>query len=226
MKLLDVYEMLEAGELRQHPVFSDGLKVEDYPKVNRAIQAALVNLYSRFPLKVKELTLVMKAYVTDYELSSEYNLATNPDGYLDGGLLPFADDLLEVLSVTDEVCCELPLNNNMDCSSLFTVTTTCLRVPRPVDGGILFVSYRANHPNILPDSPTNTVLELPKNMHTLLLSYVAYRLYSGWTDPASLQKASLLLGSFEQQCMQQESFGLVNSDDRTPNMKFYSGGWV
>lgn len=229
MTLLELYEMLENGELRQHPIFCDGLAVEDYPKVNVAINNALINLYGRFPLKQRQLTLIMHEAIDTYLLNSKYAWSVTKGKaltFIDDGLEPFTDDINKIVGIKDEANYYIPMNDQMDCRSVFTIDTNTVKIPNPVEGNVYFVTYLANHPKISKDSPTNTEITLPENFYPALCNYVGYRLYSGSTDQMALAKANMLLTGYEQQCQQADTFGLTNRDNGTPNMNFYRGGWV
>jgi hypothetical protein len=218
MTLQDIYDLLADGEGSQLPIFSDGLSVDEQPKVNRYIQAGLDALYSRFPLKAKQLTIVMREEINEYPL-----VVGSP--YMDNGLVPYTGDLLKVTSVTNEACCELYINNNDQCGGVFLPEYNLLVIPNPVDGDALFVNYLDKHPSVIGQQ-ANFELELPVGLITALVCYVSYRLMSGSADQLIMGKSQMLLSQYEMICQQQDMYGMVNRDWGTPSDSFAIGGWV
>ncbi len=230
MTLQDIYDSLQSGELSQHPLFCDGLGVENYPVINRAINDALVNLYGRFPLKTRQLTLVMSEVITQYYFKKEYAVTDSTEGYPkyidDTPAFPFTGDLSKVIAVSDEGGCNIPMNDGSTCYSVFTTTNESLMITNPVEGEALFVTYLARHPSITGDSKPTTELELPIGLVPALCAYVGYKLYSGKTDQVGVAKSNSLLAQFEGLCSQQDMFGLTNRDDGTISPVFSNRGWV
>ena len=228
MTLQDVYDALEVGELRQHTLFSDGLAVENYPKVNRAINDGLINLYGRFPLKFRQLTLMMSGHITHYYFRKEHAVTDTTLGvekYIDDSVYnPFTGDLAKVFSVQDEGGCDVPLNDKCSCYGVFTPSNESLIISNPIEGDSIFITYQARHPKVESDSRTNMELEIPLGLVPALYAYVGHRLYSGSTDATALNKANGLLSQYELLCSQQDMFGLTNRDDGTPNQIFETEG--
>jgi hypothetical protein len=139
MKLSDVINHLELGELNLSNMGGDeedGLNPNNFGKVISYINLGLIALYTKFPVKTKELFITPVEHITNYKLHTDYLVSnqesTAPYKYLNSSYDdPFTNDLALVERVFDELGCELPLNNSACCDSLFTPSYNVLQIPCP-----------------------------------------------------------------------------------------------
>ncbi len=66
LQLSDVFEQLSVGELSTHNLAEGGVDPSNYPTLIAHTNAALLQIYKRFPLRLKE------TYVQEYEQISKY----------------------------------------------------------------------------------------------------------------------------------------------------------
>ena len=73
-----------------------------YPKVINAINLAMIDLYTEFPVKVRGMTIQLYSHITEYYLDSDY-AATNTEStevykYItDTANNPFTDDVIHIV---------------------------------------------------------------------------------------------------------------------------------
>lgn len=228
MDLDEIITDLSIGELQQHGWFMSTLDVNNKRKLIACINIGLTELYTRFPLLTRELTLIQIGGKTLYPLKVENTLSNGElpsyDKYIDYTInYPFTGDLIRVLQVYDECGNEIRLNDSTACRVVATPAMDVLEVPQPVDGDALFVIYQAKHPKVAED---NAKLYLPNHLKPLLLAYVAYRVYSGGTTQEHIMLANGMLQKFELLCAQQINLGMENSNDYDRNIKPCMGGWI
>lgn len=201
MILQHVFEQLLAGELSQFKIAetpAERLTDAQIRQLVLPISLGLTELYKRFPLKEGRFFIELQPNQVEYRLHSRY-AASNTDSneavkyILDASPNQFHDDLLKVERVLTLLGFELPLNKLDNEYSLFTPTTTRLRVPEKIvnqDADLpdvlktemIEVFYRANHPTIDMESssfdPFELELELPDAFLEALLLFVAMRFHA------------------------------------------------
>lgn len=226
MKAKEIVDDLQYGELSAHGMFFDVLTDKNKAKLISSINMGLTALYSRFPLLTKELTIIQKAWLTQYRISSEF-AKTNPDAkivyILDTPNDPYRDDLIRIEAVYNEIGESLMLNNTTECKVALTPSMDILEVPNPVEGDALFVIYKANHPKVLD---MDTPILLPSHLVPALLAYSASRVYSGSSSQDQAQLAVSLMQKYEMLCNQSLEFGITNSEEGEYALQFCKGGWI
>ena len=229
MKLADVFDDLIYGELSKHGMAMTGtLSEQDKNILTKHINVALTELYTRFPLLVKELTIIQYSHITEYVLDPKYAL-TNKESterykYIyDSRFEPFTGDVIRIESVLDEIGEEVVLNSVGDCKVAFTPSPNILEIPNPIETNAMFITYRANHPKV--ELLTDELL-LPMNLKPALLAYVAHRVYSGGTAQEHVMISNTMLQKYEMICMQQRELGMTNQDENNPNYIPCLGGWI
>lgn len=231
MLLQDIYDLLEDGELSKHPLLVNGVTALNQAKINKFVDQGLIDLYSRFPLKVNQLTLLMHEEIVEYPIRKEFafsQVARGADYFIEDSMeFPFGDDLIKVLSITDEACCTVPLNDRNACYAAYTIQPDVLYIPTPLGGEVMFVTYQAKHAKVTSTDTGVTKLELPSVFVSALCSYIGYRLYSGSTEVTAAGKSNQFYAQYEQACNMQRLNGTANFDDGSTNeCVFLQGGWV
>lgn len=233
MLLSNLFRQLSFTELSNLVIGGEGSGVISplhYPRLITQINAALTALHSRFPLLEKELTLQLMDEVAQYYFRPEHSVSTGTDYYryiVDSPFDPFVNDILRVEQVFDELGCELMLNNESECCSLFTPSFDSLLVTRPMKETILRVSYRANHPAIPLDvaEPSTVVVNVPVTHEKALSFYVAGQIYSSMNGQEHTLKGQEFLQKYEMECQFIEDKNLDNNGYVQTNIKPLLGGW-
>lgn len=227
MNLNEIINDLRYGELSSHGMFVSDLSDSDKLKLIAHINVALTELYTRFPLLTKELTLIQKSWICEYVLDNKHAVtntgSTEPKYIYDTPNDPFTNDVIRVEAVYDEVGCSLLMNSNAQCKVALTPAMNVLEIPNPVDTNALFVIYRALHPEV---NEVNDNLLLPLHLKPALLAYVAHRVYSGGSAQEHVMLSNSMLQKFELICVQQKEYGMTNQDDNDAFQNFCKNGWV
>ena len=227
MKVSDALQELCYGELNTHRLAESGaILPENYSRMIHHLNMGLLVLYTRFPLLVKELTLQQKSWITVYKLKKEHAV-TNPSDevkyIIDSRFDPFIGDLIRVEEVSDEVGDVVEMNSTDHVKVVLTPSMDTLEIPNPTDTNVLFVTYRAKHPQLVN---VDSEILLPQHLLGALYAYTGMRVYAGGTSQEQLTKGAELESKYERICQKMELDGMVNTDVLVLNMKPYERGWV
>lgn len=229
MLLEDIYNDLANGELRSHAWAINGAIAEEHkPKIVSSINVCLTDLYTRFPLLTKQLTVILREGVTEYPLTKEYAMSSeNKVGIIkhiyDTPKSPFIGDVLRIEGVYDEIGDEYLLNSMQGCKVALTPAPDVLEIPNPVDTNALFVTYRTK-----PEKVTTLSVDIPvpEQFRPAVLAYVAYRAYSGSSDTNQSNLAMVNYQKYELLCAQYLQYNMVNTDESVELCTFHLNNWV
>ena len=227
MKVSDAFQELCYGELNTHRLAESGaISPENYSRMIHHLNMGLLALYTRFPLLVKELTLQQKSWITVYKLKKEHAVTDPSDEVkyiIDSRFDPFIGDLIRVEEVSDEVGDVVELNSTDHVKVALTPSMDTLEIPNPTDTNVLFVTYRAKHPQLVS---VDSEILLPPHLLGALYAYTGMRVYAGGTSQEQLTKGAELESKYERICQKMELDGMVNTDVLVLNMKPYERGWI
>ena len=227
MKVSDAFQELCYGELNTHRLAESGaISPENYSRMIHHLNMGLLALYTRFPLLVKELTLQQKSWITVYKLKKEHAVTDPSDEVkyiIDSRFDPFIGNLIRVEEVSDEVGDVVELNSTDHVKVALTPSMDTLEIPNPTDTNVLFVTYRAKHPQLVS---VDSEILLPQHLLGALYAYTGMRVYAGGTSQEQLTKGAELESKYERICQKMELDGMVNTDVLVLNMKPYERGWV
>jgi len=227
MKVSDALQELCYGELNTHRLAESGaISPENYSRMIHHLNMGLLALYTRFPLLVKELTLQQKSWITMYKLKKEHAVTDPSDEVkyiIDSRFDPFIGDLIRVEEVSDEVGDVVELNSTDHDKVALTPSMDTLEIPNPTDTNVLFVTYRAKHPQLVS---VDSEILLPQHLLGALYAYTGMRVYAGGTSQEQLTKGAELESKYERICQKMELDGMVNTDVLVLNMKPYERGWI
>ena len=227
MKVSDALQELCYGELNTHRLADSGaISPENYSRMIHHLNMGLLAMYTRFPLLVKELTLQQKSWITMYELKKEHAVTDPSDEVkyiIDSRFDPFIGDLIRVEEVSDEVGDVVELNSTDHDKVVLTPSMDTLEIPNPTDTNVLFVTYRAKHPQLVN---VDSEILLPQHLLGALYAYTGMRVYAGGTSQEQLTKGAELESKYERICQKMELDGMVNTDVLVLNMKPYERGWI
>ena len=236
--LKDLFEDLQFGELSQFSVTGDidnpmtGVSPEDYPALISHLNKALTALHTRLLLRDREVTIHLYEELSFYKLSSEHAL-TNEDTdklqyIIDTEDRPFIDDVLGIVSITSDLGCNVPINDECHCESVWLVDYRTLQVPLPNDYDTLFVSYRANHPKIEPSAdPETTEIDIPDYCIEPVLAYITARMYARSNDAGAAARSIEMMQKYEVYCSEIERRNMLNNyNNNTTHTKLEQRGFV
>lgn len=173
----------------------DGIIVAaHYPKVIKAINLGMTDLYKEFNIKEKLIVVQLYAHITDYLLTSDYaetNIAsTQPYKYImDTTFDPFMDDVMVIQTISNEGGIEYPINQTNQEYSMYTPSYNMVQHPFPDDENAIFITYRALNV-LIPDTadPATYEVDIPIQVLPLLLVYVNHKLLASINKEESVAK--------------------------------------
>jgi hypothetical protein len=234
MKLDQVIQVLATGELSQANLGSndvDGITSNNKSMLVNHINMAMIDLYTRFPLALKEIWLTPNDHMTTYKLHSKHadtNVESTELKYInDSVYVPFKDDILIVDQVFNEIGCEVPLNDSNNCNSVFTPTFNTIQIPCPSPENSYCIVYRAS-PELLDTGVRcngDADIELPHSFIPALCYFVASRFHASRTHTNSIVESASYMQKYEAACNILMLSGAYTANNTT-NLKARANGWV
>jgi len=203
------------------------LATEHYPKVINAINRALIEIYSQFPVKEKMLTVQLFAHISEYMLTTEYadtnTDSTQPYRYImDTSFDPYDNEVLKIQTITNEEGTELALNQANDSYSLYTPSYNVVQHPYPTNENAIFVTYHALPKTIPMDVvPATYDVDIPGHVLNLFLIFVAHKVLTS-INP---KEAAFKLNEYMNLLISTKNLGLFVKENSS-NEKFEANGWV
>lgn len=233
MLLSELIEDLSNGELDEVNLGHNeetGVTQFNSPKLINHINSGLIDLYTRFPIKhceviIKQYTNI-KMYRLHYDYAQTNTESTKPYKYIeDTEEQPFNDQVLKIDRVYSGDGCELPLNNDYECDSLYTPSIGTLQIPDPEHPNVVSVIYRAAPERLKSKCNEDQEIDLPIALTNALVLYVTACIYRTKLDQVSAIKSANYFAQYEENCRLVERHGLLLSDSNT-NVKLERNGWV
>lgn len=246
MLLKDVFDQLSYGELSQLSIGGLGsgmINESNYAQVLSHVTLGLTALYKRFNLKERTVRILLSEDQTVYKINSKYAVSNTgsivPFKYVyDSVGDPFTDDVLKIEKVVTEQDYELELNDSSDMYSVFTTSTTALKIPLVLANKgpdlpeelfteYLDLTYRANHPKIDPEGldPATEEVELPDSYLTALLYFIASRVNNPIGMSGEFNAGNNYAAKYEAECQQLE-FDNLEVDRGSQNTRAMRNGWL
>lgn len=235
MKLSVIVNQLSNGELRNVNLggnLQKGVTPYNYPEIISHINMGLLDLYTRFPLKLREVFVQQFAEVQFYKISSNYAISNTASTYtpkyvIDSVYNKFDDRLLKIDTVFDECGKELPLDDDNEENSLYLTAMDTIQIPCPNPNNAITVIYRAAHAELGSDGDNvlEQEVELPLMLVQPLLLFVAHRVHGSMNFIDSAQETMKYLKMYEEACARSMNQGAGLNTGSTNN-KLEQNGWV
>ena len=242
MKVEELFRQLSYGELSNLSVGTDGsgaIQEDKYPQIIQHTNAALRRLFTRFPLREKDVMIEQVAHITNYHLrirfAESYGADVSYPYIKDLPEEPFVEDVVRILRVHDSTGRPLMLNDVGNPQSLFTPQPDVLQVPNPHAGVALGVVYQAYHAPLVdgqdgtsttPEEVLNQEVEIPAFLEEALVAFIGYKVYSNMNGQENLVKSQELMATYEAACAEIEAMDLVNSTFHTSHSKLEQRGFI
>lgn len=234
MKLQQIFNQLSHGELSQYfmgGVDAAGIHDGKFMDIIPHINLALVDLYTRFPLRVDEVVIQQHDQIQVYYLDSKYaetnQASPEPIKYIiDSSFQPFTDNVLKIEKVFNETGQELFLNDRDEYYSVHTPAYNAVQIPYPEKENQLIIEYRAG-PVLVPleeVDPDIYDVALPPTLLEHLLLYIGGRVFST-RDNDEFHTSKNFYKRYEEACLRYETVG-INLMDNTLNTKLEKARWV
>lgn len=231
MKLSLLLRELALGELSNLSYVEDYQIVDDrIPQVILAINGALRDLFSRVHLRESELTVQTLDWKVLYPLRVEHAVTNPTPGLkyiLDTPARPYTGDLVKIVSVTNEIGLQLPINDVEDWASVFLPTQDTVQFNHPGAGQVFFVQYQALHPVVKDagDGILEQDIHIPEALIELLRMKVAYNLISPMAGQEFSIRAQMLDASYESKLAMVVTQNDVSDQGVSTNTKLHKRGY-
>jgi len=234
MRLSKIFEHLTHNTLSNLSIGHDEIgevSPDKYPKLITLVNAGLIDLYTRFALRTRDITIQLSDGKNIYPLTiafAESNTASIETKYiLDATTFyKFTDDIISIDEVYNEIGQRVPLNESDNESSVFTPSPSVLQVPYTSRENVLSILYRA-----LPDEiavsvldPSAEEVDLPYHFLEALTSFIAWKMYTP-IDGAENPKGRIHQGNYLAaiQVIERTNTGI---EDNFTNNRFEVNGWL
>ena len=159
MLIQDIIDLAKHSEL-------NGTSIKDNtPVIVLFMNAAMLELHKRFPLKIEEQLITLVEGTTDYELASNFLYPLEAYG-----------EVLE--STPNALPPKVPMNEEDDPKSIFFPNHRQVQVPLNSEGALISLVYAAKPPRY-DENDLNLELDLPETLIEPLMQYMAYKAHSG-----------------------------------------------
>ena len=241
MVLQDLFDTLATGEFASLSLANSvtgSIKEEAYPRIVRAINRSLLEVYKRFLLKKKKVYLVQQSGLYRYYLRTQYlgySTSTGIQAYLlDHPDEIFQEDVIRILSIMDADDNEIALNPShpgLEQTYFRTSQFDALDLTTPDDNQIFMVTYQARYPKIeITETfdPDTFNLYYPPFIENILINHIASLLVKGKTTKASEGEgyaSNTFAAKYEMACLKLIELGLAE-ETYTQDIRFERKGFV
>lgn len=238
LTLHDIFHDFTSGEFAQLSIGGRGkgkIEPEDYSLLIPHINLALIDLYTKFELRTRELQVDLKDWMSVYKLHSDfaYSSPAEPvNGYpkyiSDTPEHPFTDDIIRIEEAFNEDGSHVALNQPEVEGGIFTPRYDTIQVPQSIGGSTLFLVYRAR-PDLIPtdiEDPSQVEIELPMSHRSALLYYVASRVFTSVTGQDTSAVGQEYRMKYMQEVTQIQQFNLNQENSSQLNKRIHNRGWV
>lgn len=232
MKVSQLFENLAMAELSNLAIADNGVLADKaHQRILRYTDEALLALFTRFPLKTRNLIIEMQEHITKYHLAQKFaecSQSNEPFKYIkDLPEEPFKDDALKILEVWDSQNRKRPLNDPEHEHSVFTPQPTTLEVPIPLHGKALAVTYQARHPSLVRETEyINQHIDIPVYLESALQNYIGSKVYSHMNGQENKITSQEFMMNYENSCLGVITEDMVNATNHTSHMKLEKRGFV
>lgn len=221
MQLNQVIDSIRYGELTNLS-WDDNKRI---PAIITYINQALTDLYNKFPILEKQLTIQQYPQISMYVLTRDFARTNFKSEQLHKYILdtpfePFKDDILQITGIYDEEGRPIPLNDSHNPHSYFLVSYNTIQIPNANEDKSIFVTYKARHRYIEPNTENlEQEVFLPTCLEEALYAYIGYKALISIGSPDTVQLAQLYLQRYEQLCDTVKQQNVLNNYVMPTNIK-------
>ena len=237
--LQSLFNTLALGELSNTKLNTDGkIAPDNYATLVSHVNLGLIELFKQFNIRQNTVRLYQHPDVFRYYLRVEH--LGDVEEMDDWTYLlydedePFKNDLVKVLSITDDLQSNYPIND-YNCDYTILTPESDILVMNPVDTPLVplvfDITYQSLHPVIVFDpkdfKPEDIILHIPAAIEEALLAYIACRVFQGINSSVSegtTTPAMTYSAKYEMACLKITAFSLVPDNDDS-GLQFRKNGW-
>ncbi|MGL4616509.1 MAG: hypothetical protein ACRCVV_21980 [Shewanella sp.] len=237
--LKQLYEDLNYGELSQIDLtgVDSGCECGEFDdlakrRVISHLNFALIALYTKFPIREKEVTIQLYPHISqyffDYKYAKSNTESTEIYKYIeDTPSNPFKCDVLRIEDCYDEAGYQLCINSLNEPHSIFTPDYTSIQVPFSGGDFAISVIYRAAPTRIeYGVDESAKVIEVPVYLYEALLYYITYRVHKTRSNQEAQAEALRALQLFDAKCVEVETRNLTQNSVDSTNLLIDTNGWA
>jgi len=230
MKLEEFIEYVLNTQLSSLYIADKGLEKfteKELTKMVSVINSNLVELFTKFPLKVSTVLLQSIEWKSTYELDSKYSFihGTEDIRYIvDSAFKPFTNDIIKIIGVTNEVGSSLPLNDAEQWASVFTPSYNVIQLTHPGACQVFEIAYQASHPVLSIDNLEESI-EVTPTIKELLSMMVAREYFSNMSGQEITNKYQMLDMKINEILTTMKTDNLLNMSDVVTNVKLHRRGF-
>ena len=157
------------------------------------INAGMLELYKRFPVKVEEHIITLVEGTTTYSLPTDFMYPLSAHGEVEEG--------------SASIMSELPINDESNPLSVFLPNHTQVQIPAVEDGAIVSIIYVVK-PTRYCAADTELELDLPETLIEPLLHYVGYKAHLGIRSDAQTETNAHYV-RFDASCKKARELGVA-----------------
>lgn len=233
MKLSELFQKLSYGELSNLSLSGEGSGIiieSAQPRIVLLINDALKDIYSRFNINERTLAIQSLDWKSFYVLRKEFAVQDPTVGLkyiIDSPHDKFTDDLVKILSVTNEVGATLPLNDSEQWASVFTPKHDTLQLTHPGYSQMFAVTYQALHPEIRASGEgfLDQEIRIPTILETALRMKVALPIFSSMSGQEYSVKSQQLEAAYESRLVEIKQENLISDSVVPTNVKLMRRGF-
>lgn len=200
MELSKVLRRARTTELKQ---LSDKDKTDEV--LIGYVNMALEDMYSRFMLSTEEIIISLQDGKTLYKLDG-----TDPDVTVRGATID-PDDILMLVQAFDEKG-EIPLNDDNDDTSIYTVSYDMVQVPVTANQTYISIIYKPVPVEVMYDEVEGVLVEqnvrLPRGLLAALMQFLAFKAGASRDENDSTNYET----QYENECQKALDRGIVPQD--------------
>lgn len=241
MVLQDLFDTLAMGEFANLALANSvtgSIKEESYPRIVKAINRGLLEIYKKFIIKKKKIIIVQQADLYRYYLRTDfmgYGDYTGIEAYLlDHSDEEFLDDILRLLYIENangDFIDLNPIHPGNEQTYFKSIQYDTLDLVTTASNQIFTVTYQAQYPKISIEDdfdPEAYRLYYPPFIEEALINYVASLLIKGKSTRASEGEgyaSNTFAAKYELACLKLLQSGLTEEVHEQDN-RFEKRGFV
>ncbi len=186
---------------------------DDYDALIAFLNLGMIELYTRFPIKVEEYVIELFEGTTEYEMPDNFMFA-----------LAAYD---EVPEGSKEKAIQIPINEESDPWSIFFPDWNTVQIPVVADDSYISIVYSAKPETVVnTEDGLSATLDLPDPLIDALASYIGYRAHLGVRGDGQSEN-NAHWQRFERNCVKARELGVAfPSDSMVMETRIMDRGFV
>lgn len=186
---------------------------EDYEALIAFLNLGMLELYTRFPIKVEEYVVPLLEGVTEYAMPDNFMTALSAYG--------------EEPASDSGIIVPVAINEETDPYSIFFPSWDKVQIPAVAEGAYVSIIYSAK-PDLVANDEEGlaSTLQLPSSLFDALASYIGYRAHLGVRGDGQAEN-NAHWQRFDRNCLKARDLGVAfSADSMVMETRLFSRGFV